>query len=145
MNLNNIAIIYVNKAQYDDALSYYEQALHLREQLKYPTDIADTLHNLGDVATYTGQNDRAVSYYLRALEIRRSLGDRRGEAMDSQSIAFAFEQQGRYGAALKSTEDAVKTFRDLQEHGFWLAEVLAAYGNALNQVGRLTESTNAAR
>lgn len=140
VNLNNIAIIYVNKAQYDDALSYYEQALHLREQLKVPTDIADTLHNLGDVATSTGQNDRAVSYYLRALEIRRSIGDRRGEAMDSQSIAFAFEQQGRYGAALKSTEDAVKTFRDLQEHGFWLAEVLAAYGNALNQVGRLTES-----
>jgi tetratricopeptide (TPR) repeat protein len=140
-NFNNIALIYVSQGRYDDAQSYYEQALHLREQLNMPNDMADTLHNLGDVATLTGQDDRAVAYYTRALDIRRSSGDRRGAAMDSQSIAVAFEQQGRFGAALKSTQEAVKTFRDdLQERGYWLAEVLGGYGNALNLAGRTDES-----
>ena len=63
-----------------------------------------------------------------------------------------FSYQGRYGAALSSEEDALKTFRELQERGFWLAEILGLYGNALAQVGRsddaqksLDEAMNVAR
>jgi tetratricopeptide (TPR) repeat protein len=51
-----------------------------------------------------------------------------------------FEYQGRYGAALKSKEDALKTFRELQDHGFWMAEILSGYGNSLSQVGRYDEA-----
>jgi tetratricopeptide (TPR) repeat protein len=51
-------------------------------------------------------------------------------------MGTVFGYQGRYGAVLSSTEDALKTFRETKESGFWLAEVLGTHGNALAQVGR---------
>jgi tetratricopeptide (TPR) repeat protein len=67
-------------------------------------------------------------------------------------MGLLFSYQGRYGAALSSEEDALKTFRELQERSYWLAEVLGYYGNALAQVGRsddaqksLDEAMNVAR
>jgi len=89
---------------------------------------------------------------LRALDLRRSTGDKRGAAIESSSMGTLFSYQGRYGAALSAEEEALKTFRELQERGFWLAEILGYYGNAMAQVGRtddaqksLDEAMNVAR
>ena len=150
--LNNIGNAYLLKADYQNARSYFEQALQLREQLKVPIDIAEDLHNLGDTSGKMGQYDQALEQYLRALDLRRSSGDKRGAAFESSSMGLVFGYQGRYGAALSAEEDALKTFRDLQERGYWLAEILGYNGNALAQVGRsddaqksLEEAMNAAR
>ena len=150
--LNNIGNAYLLKADYQNARSFFEQALQLREKLKVPIDIAEDLHNLGDTSGKMGQYDQALQQYLRALDLRRSSGDKRGAAFESSSMGLVFGYQGRYGAALSAEEDALKTFRELQERGYWLAEILGYYGNALAQVGRsddaqktLEEAMNAAR
>ena len=150
--LNNIGNAYLSKADYLNARSYFEQALQLREKLKVPSHIADTLHNLGETSRQMGQYDQAAEQYLRALDLRRSTGDKRGAAIESSSLGTLFSYQGRYGAALSAEEDALKTFRELQERGLWLAEILGFYGNALAQVGRsddaqksLEEAMNVAR
>ena len=70
----------------------------------------------------------------------RSSGDKSGAAIQSYSMGTIFEYQGRYGAALKSKEEAVKTFRELQDRSFWMAEILSGYGNSLSQVGRYDEA-----
>ncbi len=51
-----------------------------------------------------------------------------------------FGYQGRYGAALSSAADALKTFRETKENDYWLGEILGNYGNALAQVGRSDEA-----
>jgi serine/threonine protein kinase/Tfp pilus assembly protein PilF len=134
--LSSIGNIYLSKADYEDARTYFGRALEIREKLKVPGDIADTVHNLAETATKLGQYDQAVQQYLRALDLRRSVGDNRSAAIESASMGTLFGYQGRYGAALSSEEDALKIFRETKENGFWLAEVLGDYGNALAQVGR---------
>lgn len=134
--LSSIGNIYLSKADYEDARTYFEQALLIREKLKVPGDIADTVHNLAETSTKLGQYDQAVQQYLRALDLRRSVGDNRSAAIESAGMGTIFGYQGRYGAALSSAEDALKTFRETKESGFWLAEVLGNHGNALAQVGR---------
>jgi serine/threonine protein kinase/tetratricopeptide (TPR) repeat protein len=134
--LNNIGNVYFIKADYQNARTYYEQALQVREKVKVSSNIADTLHNLGDTSVRMGQYDQAVEQYLRALDLRRSTGDKRGAAFESSSMGLLFGYQGRYGAALSSEEDALKTFRELQERSSSLPETLGYYGNALAQVGR---------
>ncbi|MGA2457144.1 MAG: tetratricopeptide repeat protein [Terriglobales bacterium] len=150
--LSNIGNAYFFKADYQNARTYFEQALQLREKLKVPSAIADALHNLAETSSKMGQYDQAVEQYLRALDLRRSTGDKRGAAIESSSLGNLFSYQGRYGAALSAEEDALKTFRELQERGFWLAEILGYFGNALAQVGRsddaqksLDEAMNVAR
>jgi tetratricopeptide (TPR) repeat protein len=134
--LNSIGNTYLSMAHYEDARTYFEQALAIREKLKVPGDIADTVHNLAETSTKLGQYDQALKQYLRALDLRRSVGDNRSAAIESAGMGVLFGYQGRYGAALSSTEDALKIFRETKENGFWLAEILGDHGNALAQMGR---------
>jgi len=138
--LNNIGNSYAFKGDYDDARTYFEQALQLREKIKVPSDIADTLHNLGEVLMKMGQYDQALSRYLRALDLRRGASDKLGAAKESDSLGILFAYQGRFGAALKAREEAMKSFRELQDRSYWMAETLGGYGNALAQVGRFDEA-----
>jgi eukaryotic-like serine/threonine-protein kinase len=134
--LNNIGNAYFFKADYQNARTYFEQALQIREKLNVTSDIADAHHNLGDTSSKMGQYDQALEQYLRALDLRRSIGDKRGSALESSSMGILFGYQGRLGAAASAEEDALKTFRELQERSYWLAEILGYYGNALAQLGR---------
>jgi eukaryotic-like serine/threonine-protein kinase len=138
--LNNIGGIYFAKGQYDDALTYFQQALQLREKSKVPQDIVESVHNVAETSVMMGQYDQAVSDYMRALELRRSTGDARGAAIESYSIGKLFDYQGRFGAALNSKQDALKTFRDLKDRTFWMAEILGGYGYGLVLAGRGDEA-----
>ena len=138
--LTNIGNGYALKGDYQNARTYYEQALQVREKLKVSSDIADTLHNLGDTLCSLAQYDQALNYYERAMDLRRGDGDQRGVAIESSSLGALFSYQGRYGAALSSQQDALKTMRDIKEQGFWLADVVGSYGEALAQVGRADDA-----
>jgi tetratricopeptide (TPR) repeat protein len=87
-----------------------------------------------------GDYSQSLDYHLRALELFRSSGDKRGAAIQSYSMGTLFEYQGRYGAALKSKEEALKTFRELKDRSFWMAEILSGYGHSLSQMGRYEEA-----
>jgi serine/threonine protein kinase/tetratricopeptide (TPR) repeat protein len=141
--LNNIGNTYLSKGDYENARIFFSQALQIREKLKFPSDIADTQHNLGDTFTGLGQYDQAIQQYLSALDLRRKSSDKRGAAFESASLGVLYGYQGRLGPALSSEEEAVKTFRDIQDHSLWYPEVLADYGNALAQVGRFDDAQKA--
>jgi tetratricopeptide (TPR) repeat protein len=138
--LNNIGNARFAKGEYEDALTYFQQALQLREKSKVPEDIVDSVHNVAETSAKMGQYDQAITQYLRALDLRRSIGDPRGAAIESYSLGTLFQHQGRFGAALKSKEEALKTFVDLKDRTFWLAEILGGYGDVLIQSGRGDES-----
>ena len=89
--------MYLDKGQYEDALTYFQQALQLREKSKVPQDIVEAVHNLGETSSELGQYEQAISYYLRALDLRRSMSDPRGAAIESYSLGKLFDYQGRLG------------------------------------------------
>ncbi|MGH9501340.1 MAG: protein kinase domain-containing protein [Terriglobales bacterium] len=138
--LNNIGSVYLDKGQYEDGLTYFQQALQLRENSKVPGDIVDAVHNLGYASTDIGQYDRAISFYMRALELRRSMDDQRGAAIESYSLGGLFGYQGRFGAAIKSRQDALKTFRDIKDKTFWMAKMLDGVAESLILAGRMDEA-----
>jgi eukaryotic-like serine/threonine-protein kinase len=138
--LNNIGSIYFEKAQYEDAQTYFQQALQLREKSNVREEIVESVHNLADTQAKLGQYETAVKQYLRALELHRKADDTRGAAIESYSLGAIFNLQGRYGAALGSKQEALKTFRDLKDRTFWTAEILSGYGEALILAGRGEEA-----
>jgi tetratricopeptide (TPR) repeat protein len=71
--------------------------------------------------------------------LRRSIDDKRGAAIESYSLGTLFDYQGRFGAAVNAKESALKTFRELKDRTFWMAEMLGGYGEALTLAGRADE------
>ena len=140
--LNNIGSAYLDKGQFEDALTYFQQALQLREKSNVPGDIVDAVHNLGLTADGMGQYDQAISYYMRALELHRRMDDQRGAALESYGLGTLFAYQGRFGAAVKSKQDALKTFQDIKEKTFWMAKMLDGVAQALVLAGRGEEAKN---
>jgi tetratricopeptide (TPR) repeat protein len=56
--LNNIGTSYFSKGQYEDALTNYTQALQMREKLKIPEDVAETVRNLAATNTKWGSSTK---------------------------------------------------------------------------------------
>ena len=138
--LNNIAGVYFAKGQYEDARTYYLQALQLREESKAPEDIVEAVHNLAETSVRMGDYDQAFSQYMRALDLRRSMNDTRGAAIESYTLGMVLDYQGRYGAAITSKQAALKTFQDLKDKTYWMAEILGGYAQALILAGRGDEA-----
>ncbi len=63
-----------------------------------------------------------------------------GAALESYGIGTIFDYQGRYGAAVKSKEEALKAFRDLNQRDVWLGEILSGLGSSLSLSGRTEEA-----
>jgi tetratricopeptide (TPR) repeat protein len=124
-------------------LTYFQQALEIRDNLKVPGDTADTLHNLAYTDTKLGQYDQALAQYLKAIDLHRNNGDTRGAAMDSYDMASVFQYQGRLGAALKAREDALSSLRSLKDRGTSMSEILSGYGESLAQLGRADDAQRA--
>jgi len=138
--LNNIAGVYFAKSEYEDARTYYQQALQLREKSKVPEDIVESVHNLAETSVKMGEYDQAFSQYMRALELRRSMNDIRGAGIESYTLGMLLDDQGRFGAAIGSKQDALKTFQDLKDRTYWMAEILGGYAQALILAGRGDEA-----
>ena len=138
--LNNIGNARFAKGDYEDALTYFQQALQLREKAQVPADIVESVHNIAETSAKMGQFDQAVTQYLRALDLRRSISDPRGGAIESYSLGTIFQNQGRFDAALNSKAEALKTFNDVKDRTFWMAEILSGYGDVLIQTGRGDEA-----
>jgi serine/threonine protein kinase/predicted negative regulator of RcsB-dependent stress response len=138
--LNNIGSVYSEKSQYDDALTYFQQVLQLREKSKVPRDIVEAVQNFGQILAGMGLYDQAIPYYMRALDLQRSMNDSRGSALASYGLGALFDYQGRFGAAINAMQDALKTFRDLKDRTFWMAEILGGYGESLILAGRGDEA-----
>jgi serine/threonine protein kinase/tetratricopeptide (TPR) repeat protein len=138
--LNNIGSAYFFKNEYEDARTYFQQALQLREKSKMPQDVVESVHNLAETSARMGQYDQAITQYMRALDLRRSMDDSRGGAIEAYSLGTLFDYQGRFGAAINSKQEALKTFRDLKDRTFWMAEILGGYAQALTLAGRGQES-----
>jgi eukaryotic-like serine/threonine-protein kinase len=138
--LNNIGTVYFEKGQYEDARTYYQQALQLREKSKVPGVIVESLENLAYVSLRMGEYDQAVSQYMHVLELHRNMGDIRGAALDSYSLGVMFDQQGRFGAAVNSKHDALKSLQDLKDKSPTLTEIEGGYGQSLVLAGRADEA-----
>ncbi len=140
MLLNNIGNIYLGEGNYQDAQTYYEQALQLREKFNVPADIAETRHNLGETATDLGMYDQALDQYHRALDLQRKAGNKQMTAYETSSLGSVFGFQGRYGASLSANEEAMKAFRDLEERSLKTLTIQEGYGSALAQLGKRAEA-----
>ncbi|MEM7532853.1 MAG: tetratricopeptide repeat protein [Chloroflexota bacterium] len=94
--LNFKGLIRFKLGGYDEAQTYYEQALQLAETLDYQEGIAKTCLNLGGLWVYHQHDvDQTIAYLQRAADRYKFIGKMSESVMPQLNLATVFNLAGR--------------------------------------------------
>ena len=98
--------------QYDEAITYYERALRIKEKAFGVDHIntANTINNLGSTYDSQGKYDEAIAQYERALRIyEKAFGvDHINTADTINNLGSTYNSQGKYDEAITQYERALR-------------------------------------
>jgi diguanylate cyclase (GGDEF)-like protein len=139
--LANIANVYADAqvAQYDRAIEYYRQLMGEYEKHGQPSDVADTLFNVGSTFEAKGDFAGAELHYRRGLAMFQKLGKADDIAYTKRSLGLALTKQGRTAEALPLLDAAV-AFYDQARDESGAAHARQFRGMTLRRLGRLIEA-----
>lgn len=111
--LSAIAHVYADPrvAQYDQAIDYYRQVLAQYEVAGPPSEVADTLFNIGSTYEQKGELDDALDWYRRALAAEEKLGRAGDAAYVKRSLAVTLGKLDRFAEALPLFDEALRDLR----------------------------------
>ncbi|CAF0819976.1 unnamed protein product [Adineta steineri] len=112
---SQLGFAHLNKGDYEKAISYYNQALEIREKI-FPSNhpnLATSYSNIGSVYDNMGEYSRAVSYHEKAVEIcEKTLPSNHLHLAQSyNNIGNIYTKMGEYSKALSSLEKALEICR----------------------------------
>jgi tetratricopeptide (TPR) repeat protein len=109
---HDLAAVYDELKNTDEALNHYRKALELQETHfgRQHADTADTISNIAATYDRMGNREEALKYFREALEIRRQLfGEKHAETAASiNNIGSSFYEAGKYADAIHYLEKAVE-------------------------------------
>ena len=79
--LHQLARIYANQGEIDQAIALYQQSLEIKEKMGDVQGKAATLHQLAGIYANQGKVDQAIALFQEVLEINEKIGDVQGKAM----------------------------------------------------------------
>ncbi|HEX3576925.1 MAG TPA: diguanylate cyclase [Thermoanaerobaculia bacterium] len=138
--LSNIANVYADAhvAQYDRAVEYYRQLIGEYEKHGQPSDVADTLFNIGSTFEAKGDLAAAELHYRRALASFQKLGQAKDVAFTKRSLGSALMKEGRAAEALPLLDASVAFYDGKDEEN--AAHSRQIRGMAYRRVGRLADA-----
>lgn len=122
--------------QFDQAETYFVQALAAWRKLGQRDRVTGSLRRLGFVARKRGRPDDAIAWFTQALNGYRELADARHIALTLIDLADAFIETDRTDDAIASLEEAGVLLADAPDPNNQ-ARVLTGLGRAHERSGRL--------
>jgi tetratricopeptide (TPR) repeat protein len=113
---------------FEEALRYYDEALHLQRRHRDRRGMSLTLMAIGDTYLFRmGKPEPALEVYAQALQIKREIKDRKGEPEVLHQMAYAYYVLGRNEEAERLYRQVLDLSRKVKHR--------RAEGNALNGLG----------
>lgn len=113
--LNNIALIYKSKGQYDVALQYFEQSNNLRSN---EDEKAVTYNNIAMVYADKGEYGKAIEYLKKALTIDERTGDYHALAIHSLNLGSTYHLAKSHDDAANWLFDGLEKIRKVGD-AYW--------------------------
>ncbi len=122
---NNIGIVHDYQGSYNKAISYYQRALKISEELGTSSDnalaksgrkgMSASYNNIGIVHGRQGNYAKAIEYFQKSLKIREELRDKTGISACYGNIGLVHSSQGNYASAIKYYQKSLKIYKELSE------------------------------
>jgi len=107
--LNNAAIAYMYRGNYDSSLSYHFNSLEIREAEGDKRSIGTALNNIGLVYFKLRNYEQALQYYLRSLDIKEELDDLTDVDKILINVGLCYDQLFKSEEAIQSFNKALAT------------------------------------
>lgn len=115
--LNNIGNTYLDTRQFEDAGTYYQQALDLVAPGEYDLNRVTALDNLGRVYSNLN-NPKALELLQQGLSLRKSLGHNGGIYASYKSLAQHQFRQGRKEPSISYADSALQMAKKLNSPSY---------------------------
>ncbi len=113
-----IGTAYMEKGNYESAITYFIEALKISEKYNDTVRIAQAFNNLGTVNMYAKKNDKALEYYQKAKAIKLKLRNNGFTvAIADMSIGIVYKNLKNYDEAYKYYMLALPGIEKSQEKG----------------------------
>ncbi|MDJ1169769.1 tetratricopeptide repeat protein [Roseofilum sp. BLCC_M154] len=133
-SLNSLGVAYYSQGDYEQAISYYQKALEIRQEIGDRSGIAKSFNNLGLAYCSQGDYGKAISNYQKAIEIFQQIGDCSVTSTTLMNLGNAYYAQGDYGQAMSCYQQALEIRREIGDCS-GIANSLIGLGNAYNSQG----------
>ncbi len=98
--MHNVAGIYANQGQVNEAITLYQQSLALQEQIGNVQGKAATLHCMAIIYANQGQVNEAITLYQQSLALQEQIGNVQGKAATLHCMAIIYANQGQVNEAI---------------------------------------------
>lgn len=133
---NSMGEAYRKLGEYAKALTYYETALKINQELGAKTDIATALHNMALVYSIRGDYKQASEYFQRSLAIVERLGSIVDQAIFLGDRAGHEHLRGDFKTAKRLFEKSIQLYQDSGSEEE-LVEKLCWFSGTLVELGEL--------
>ena len=99
--LNNIGLVFDDKADYTKALEYYLKALTIVEKENQQRLIANITNNVAIIYQNQGKYDLALDYHYKSLKIKEKIKNSRGIGSSLHNIGLVYKLKGDYDKSLE--------------------------------------------
>jgi CHAT domain-containing protein/Tfp pilus assembly protein PilF len=142
--LDNLAMVFMNRGEFQPALELFRQALGELRRLHDRAAEAMVLCNIGEIHVDLGAWQDAVDACERALELARQIGDRRVRLVAERNLAAVYLGRRQWQLARAELEDVVRLARQAGDRSL---ETSAANGLAHVHLmsGEVAQAAAAAR
>ncbi|MCU0533989.1 MAG: CHAT domain-containing protein [Hydrococcus sp. Prado102] len=110
--LNAIGDVYLELGQYEEAKTYYQQALAVRNSNGDRMGTLRTLSNIGRVEQALGDSQAALKLYSQSLDLAESLGDLNSQAIILNNLGLVALDLGLKNQAIGYLEQALSITRN---------------------------------
>jgi class 3 adenylate cyclase/tetratricopeptide (TPR) repeat protein len=111
--LSNIGNVYQNLSDYPQALTYYQKALAISEEIGRKDGIAINLGNIGLVYQKLSDYPQALTYFQKALSINEERASKNGIATNLGNIGLVYQNLSDYPQALTYLQKALAIFEEI--------------------------------
>ena len=78
------------RANYQEAVNYYQRSLKIREEIKDKKGISASLYNIGNIYIRQGNFRQALDYHQRSLKIEQEIDNKEGIALSLGIIGLIY-------------------------------------------------------
>jgi class 3 adenylate cyclase/predicted ATPase len=112
-SFNNIGLVYWYQGEYDSAMSAYESALSVMQEINNRYGIAASHINIGNIRRDQGNYQSAQDYYQKSLTTSQMIGSRRGMAVALLNIGAIYHDKGDYQKAHEYFNQSLSLSREI--------------------------------